>query len=589
MASVRGVTPDSAGLVAGLSIGDTSLLTQKLIDDFKILSLTHLTAVSGTNCAIVLALVWLVLGRVRIGDFVVTRWPKLFIAATVLACYVLLVGQQPSILRAGCMTLAVLLAKTLGRPSSAINALALAAAVLLVIDPWLLFDYGFALSALACLGILIVAPKVTTVLRTKIPSIPKWLALGLSVSVSAQLLCLPVLLLLQPGFSTYSVLANLVAEPMVMPVTVLGILAVVCSAVSPPLASFITFVASLFAAPVVFIANRISQFPAATGFWPAGSLGVCMAVILAGSLLLAILSRMKSLRFMGSLMAILCLCAVLALGASSALKNALWHQGDWFVVSCDVGQGDATVIRSKGKIALIDVGREPEPVDNCLSALGIRHIDLLVLTHFDLDHVGGLSGALDGRRVNQAMLTPFLDTRPGANASRAQLERANVPVELAYTGMVGNLGDYAWQVLSPRAGAFEAEDSNDGSITMLWRGSREDIITLADLGEKGQMRLAGESAQWLNDQLRGVPLIMKVSHHGSADQYPELIETLRPAIALISVGRNNSYGHPTTRTLDLLNSIGAQIERTDEHGSISVARQDDTFTLGFQGEQGKAG
>ncbi len=589
MKSVRGVTRDSAGLVAGLSIGDTSMLSQQLVDDFKVLSLTHLTAVSGTNCAIVLGIVWFVLGRIRFGAFSITRWPKLFIAALALGGYVWLVGQQPSILRAGTMTMAVLVSKTLGRATSAINALVLAAGVLLAFDPWLVFDYGFALSVLACLGILIVAPKIAKLFSERITWLPNWLALAISVSLSAQLLCLPVLLLLQPGFSTYSILANLVAEPMVLPVTVMGILAVLLSALSPLAASFVIYVASVIAAPVVYVAHSMSQWPSATGFWPTGFLGVGLAVLLAAGLIIAIIWRASAVRLLGVAFSVLSVCVVLALSFSSLIKSSLWSRGDWFIVSCDVGQGDATVIRSKEQIALIDVGREAAPINSCLSALGIRHIDLLVLTHFDLDHVGGLSGALAGRTVDQAMLTPFVDTRPGANASRAQLERAQVPVALGHTGMVGNLGAFAWQVLSPHDGAFEAEDSNDGSITMLWRGATEDIITLADLGEKGQMRLAGESAQWFDQQVQSVPLIMKVSHHGSADQYPELIEALHPTLALISVGRDNSYGHPTERTLGLLNDAGAHIERTDQRGSISVASHGDSFTLGFQGEQGKTG
>jgi competence protein ComEC len=259
------------------------------------------------------------------------------------------------------------------------------------------------------------------------------------------------------------------------------------------------------------------------------------------------------------------------------------------MVSCDVGQGDATVIRSRGLIAVVDVGREPKPIDSCLRQLGISQVDLLVLTHFDLDHVAGLAGLLGHRTVKLAMLTSFVDNRPGADAARRALDDRRVPIVEAETGLQGRLGSFRWQVLSPHLGAPEAEDSNDGSITMLWRTPKVDIITLADLGQKGQMRLLSESTTWMDAQLASVPLVMKVSHHGSADQSPGLIQALSPSLATVSVGRGNTYGHPTKRTLDLLGSMNCWVARTDEHGSIAIALDGDGFALGFQGEQGKTG
>ena len=138
-------------------------------------------------------------------------------------------------------------------------------------------------------------------------------------------------------------------------------------------------------------------------------------------------------------------------------------------------------------------------------------------------------------------------------------------------GMSGALGDFEWQVLNPNRAAAGAEDSNDASVAMLWQTARFNLLTMADLGEKGQMRLSAQSKWWQNSALQTTPLVLKVPHHGSADQFGELIEQLRPDLSLISVGRQNSYGHPTLRTLRLLQSTGSKIERTDEKGSIAVA------------------
>jgi competence protein ComEC len=587
--AINGITPDAAGLVAGLSIGETSRISPDLVEKFKQLSLTHLTAVSGTNCAIVLGMVWLILPKLRIGKLVITRRPRLGLAAATLLGYVALVGFQSSVLRAGAMTFAVLLAKTLGRHIQAISALLVAALFLLVFDPWLVFDYGFLLSVLACVGILILAPRLAAWLRSRVPWLPVWVSLAVSVSLSAQVLCFPVLLLLQPGFSTYSVLANLLAEPFVAPITVIGIVSVAVSLVFPPLAKVLTFSASLFAQPILWVADLLTTLPYVTGYWPSGFHGIILATTLAVGLV--VMAKLRDSWFRGLVTGgcLLVVLLVLAWGSVAGIRSATWARADWFMVSCDVGQGDATVIRSQGKIALVDVGRDPELIDRCLRQIGVTEIDLLVLTHFDLDHVAGLSGALANRQIEMAMLTSFVDDRPGAEIATNRLDDLQISTIHAETGLMGELGGFRWQVLSPHRGAPEAEDSNDGSVTMLWRSSGVDIITLADLGEKGQMRLAAESASWIDAQLLSVPLIMKVSHHGSADQYPELIESLNPMLATVSVGRGNSYGHPTKRVLELLATINCTVARTDQHGSIAVALDAGGFALGFEGEQGKTG
>jgi competence protein ComEC len=256
------------------------------------------------------------------------------------------------------------------------------------------------------------------------------------------------------------------------------------------------------------------------------------------------------------------------------VRSANWPLRDWQVVACDVGQGDAMVIRSAGKIALVDVGRENRPVNQCLQRLDVKRIDLLVLTHFDMDHIGGLSGAIAGRQVGVALVSPFKDERWGATGTNLLLANAGIKILAVERGVTGNLGEFQWRVLNPNRNATGAENSNDASITMLWTASSFNLLTMADLGEKGQRRIASQDSWWKDPALQTKPLILKVSHHGSADQFGVFIQELRPDISLISVGKNNSYGHPTLKTLGILQGTGSKIERTDELGSIAVASRD---------------
>lgn len=568
--SIIGVNNDASAIVLGLTLGDDSQVSHELQAAMRTTSLTHLMAVSGANCAIVVGASYFLLARFSIRI-------RVILSITALAAYVLLVGFQPSVLRASTMALAVLIAISIGQKINPLSALALSVIVLLCLNPLLSREYGFALSVLATAGILIATPSLYQKLATKLP---KLLAMGIAVSLGAQLFCLPLLLGLQGGLPTYSLLANLLCEPLVAPITILGLVASIffwC----PPISGAMFWLASVVAWPIPKIASLLADLPAATVPWRLDGVGIALTIFLIGLTLHALNSKSANHRNIS-----LALIAVIVASSCGyvfykVVRTSVWPMPDWQISSCDVGQGDATVIRDGASVAVIDVGRDNKKIDSCLSRLGVSRIDLLVLTHFDADHVNGLSGAIRNRSVGRALVTSFEDDRPGADLSRLQLEAAAIPTSKTESGLHGSLGSITWKVLSPSRTAIEADDSNDGSVTMLFRFPKFQLLTLADIGEKGQMRLASNLGSWYTD--RNLPLVMKVSHHGSSDQYSEFIEWLKPKIALISVGANNGYGHPTRRTLGALARAGAVLLRTDLLGSIALKNIDGSFQISDTG------
>ena len=550
--SLAGVSAEAKALVSGLAIGDTSQLPKDLADRLKALSLTHLNAVSGANCAIVVgAVFWL------LGFLVKRRFVRVAISICALAGYVILVGGGSSVIRAAIMSSIVLL--LLDRGVWPVAALAITVEIMLLFDPSYATDYGFELSVFATAGILVLAPKLADFLSQRLP---KWLALSLSVTIAAQLWCMPVLLSLQGGVPTYAVLANLLAEPVVAPITILGIAAAAIAVPLPFVASTLTWVASWFAQWIVAVTWNLSALPAVTLAWHSGLLG--MLLLVAG---VSLWFFGRSRKFAATAIIGVLLFELIATG-STLVRSQSWLNGDWQLVNCNVGQGDGLVIRSMGKVAVVDVGRESKPIDECLGQLGIRRIDLLVLTHFDADHIAGLPGLLHGRQVSQALITPWPDNRPLVGLTMHLLEQVPKVAKVGI-GTTGVLGDVSWQVLSPSPTAAEAQDSNDGSIAMRWESPKWVLYTMADLGERGQQRMVQNFGQYLAHPA-AKPLILKVSHHGSADQYPELIEAMHPDIAIISVGLGNSYGHPTEKTLAILRSLNSVILRTDLQGAIGV-------------------
>jgi len=575
LANLAGVTPDSAALVSGLAIGDDSELSTQTKENFKTVSLTHLSAVSGTNCAIVLAGAAFLLNLLPLA-----RTIRIGLSFGVIALYLALVGPEASVLRASVMVGVVLLGLLIGRRVSPLDAIALSIVLLLVLQPDLSLNYGFALSVFATLGLLVLAPKFVAIFERKMPT---WLAIMISVSLAAQIACLPVLLMLQPKIPMYSILANVLAEPLVAPITVLGLLACLFSPVAPLVSTSLCILASYPAAFIVWVGNSLANAPVASISWFAGTGGIAMGLLLTTAIWFLFVGRGNWVRTSSGLVVAGILVVFGAQSSIAVLLKGNFYAGDYTLVSCDVGQGDALVVRSKGEVAVIDVGREDPAIDECLTGLGIEHINLLVLTHFDMDHVGGVVGAVSGRTVDQALITSGLDTRPGAEFTNSYLTGLDIPLIKAEVGLTGKLGLFSWFVLSPHKGAPEAQDSNDASVTMLWQDSTIALLTLADLGERGLLRVGAEQQELLTSGFGGRVVVVKVAHHGSADQAAEFYEAIHPELALISVGERNSYGHPTNRTLKMLDSVGAQVLRTDQSGAIGVIEAEAGLTVSVSG------
>lgn len=568
--SLSAINTDAGALVMGLSIGDDSKLSQSAKDRMKTLSLTHLTAVSGANCAIVIGAVMFLLRRM--GS---RRWLIGLVASMSLWSYVAIVGEEPSVLRSALMAGLVIALTFLGRKTPPTVALGWAVIGLLIAWPKMASSLGFALSVTATAAILLLAPKIYQRLSAKLPNT---LAASLSVVMAAQLWCLPVLLPISSGIPTYSIIANLLAEPLVAPVTVLGMASLVFCPVFPALSSVLTLVASLLT-NLILVITGLALFGGSTIQIPGGLFGLTMVVFAVVTTSWWLLKKARvALALTGAT-----LLMFIATSSASSAQQSTWPLADWQLVACNVGQGDGLVFRSTNAIAVIDVGREPEPIRRCLDRLGVKHIQLLVLTHYDADHVGGLEGALEGRTIGTAFLTPMVDDRPLASRSQDLLERAKVHVEKVSCCLSGALGAATWQVLQPEIGALGSEDSNDASIVMRFDTSELSFFSFADLGERGQMRLVMNHPELVVRDSSKFSVV-KVSHHGSADQYPELMESLKADLALFSVGERNPYGHPTLRTLKLFNTTGSAEYRTDISGSIAVSIRSHELLVAVSGD-----
>jgi len=271
-AAARTLPGDAGGLLPGMVTGDTSPLDPEVATAMKTVGMTHLTAVSGANCSLVLGALLLGARSLRL-----PRPAAAGVALAGLALFVALVGPDASVLRAACMGAIGLAAVAAGRSGQALSLLCTAVIVLLLFDPGLAGNFGFLLSVLATLGIIVAGRPVMAWFPA---AVPRAVAAGVAVPFSAQLFCGPVIVLLQPSFSTYALAANLAAAVLVAPVTLLGTAAVPLLAVSPALASVPMALAGIFAAGVGAVARFFAGLPGAALAWPEGGVGASTMVLL---------------------------------------------------------------------------------------------------------------------------------------------------------------------------------------------------------------------------------------------------------------------------------------------------------------------
>ncbi|MGW3020155.1 ComEC/Rec2 family competence protein [Streptomyces longwoodensis] len=606
-----GLPGDARALLPGLVVGDTGRITPELDEAFKETDLAHTLAVSGSNLTIILALL---IGPPGLAQQVERRGlaPRLGISLRSTAvlggvltlAFVVVCRPDPSVVRAAACGAVVLLALATGRRRSLIPALATAVLLLVLYDPWLARSYGFLLSVLATGALLTLAPRWSEALRRR--GVPGRLAEALAAAGAAQALCAPVVAVLSARVSLVAVPCNLLVEFAVAPATVLGFAALATAPVAMPVAEALAWCAGWPAAWIAKVARTGAALPGSGVDWPGSWTGALLLALVT----VAVLVAGRKLLGHPWLCAACGLLLLLVVVQPPPLTRVItgWPPPGWRFAMCKVGQGDATVLAAgPGAGVVVDAGPDPELVDRCLTALGITRVPLLVLTHFHADHVAGLPGVLRGRSVGAIETTALAEPEDQVEFVRKEAGSRGVPLVTAAAGERRRVGALDWQVLWPPppppppssppppppppptgtgTGTDQSQrqsqgqsqspipgpepppaDPNDASVTLLVRSAGLRLLLLGDLEPPAQQALLRSPAAGL---LGGVD-VLKVAHHGSAYQDPELIRVVAPRLALISCGADNGYGHPAPSTVAALRAGGAVVLRTDRDGALAVS------------------
>ncbi|MBI4199979.1 MAG: DNA internalization-related competence protein ComEC/Rec2 [Chloroflexi bacterium] len=596
--SLERVLPEpQASLGQMILLGARGGVPEEVLQAFRDTGTTHLLAISGLNMAIVLGLT-LPLSQTLLG-----RRRNLYLLVPLLALwmYALLSGLAPSVERAAIMASLYLVALALGRPGSPLPALAVAAAVMVGRQPTLLYDLSFQLSFMAVAGILLlVAPRQRVITRLLGPLLRRagWAqgpttAIGVAVAVTlaATAATFPLLLFNFGRIAVYSVPATLLALPAFPFALAASLFAALAGLLALPLGQVVGWLAWL---PLTYTTEAVETMARLPGrgypVEPFGGVLVWLSYAAAGLLILSLrrgwLRRRLAAASLGPIIrraatwvpsARVQAIVLFSLAAGVALvwsANAALPDGNLHVSVLDVGQGDAILLRGPGgQQVLVDGGPDPRRL---LQALGERMpfwdrtIDLLVLSHPHEDHLAGLVEVVRRYRVRAVLDTP---PDPGGSPLweewQAVLKAKGVRVITASEGQRIVLGDQVvLEVLNPPdplLGGSGSDVDNNGTVVRAQHGLVSLLLT-GDLEMEGELSLLDRGAD-----VRST--VLKVAHHGSRDSSrEEFLARVRPQLALISVGKENRYGHPHQEALDRLKDV-VGLERvltTAEGGDIEL-------------------
>lgn len=559
--AAAGLGGEPGAIVRGMALGGGAGLSEETADDFRDAGIWHLLAVSGQNVAVVAIAATGLLGALG-----VRRRAAVAGAGALMLAYVLACDGGASVARAGIVGGLGLLAEVRSSPRERWYLMLVGLSVLLAHQPRAIHDPGLQLSFAAVTGLFLLAPPASAWLSGWMPARIADLA---GLAAAASLATAPVVVWHFGRLSIAGLALNVVAVPLAAPIVILALAGLAAGAVLPAAGVVLAWAAGLGAWALLLAARGAAAIPGAAVDLPPASAPAFIGLALAPLALWGVIRPGGSTEGVRAIpwrpVAALALAvAACAWALSRPAPPPPWPATAALTV-LDIGQGDAILLRSpEGAAAVFDTGPpgEPAPVVAALRRAGVSRLDLLVLTHDSLDHVGGALDILERFPVGAVLAPPdpVDGWLPAARAVVAGARARGVPVGRVRAGSRLRLGRWSLQVLSPSGPRPAGADPNPYSLVALARGDGLTALLTADAESDALARL-----------VTGRIDVLKVSHHGSEDPgLPAQLQRMRPRVALVSAGEDNSFRHPRPETLAALAAGGAATWRTDRSGDLTV-------------------
>lgn len=561
---------DYSGFMKSLLIGLRDDLQPEQFRQFSLIGLTHIMAISGLHVGVFIAACMALMRALG-----VTREKNMIIVMLLIPCYIILTGGAPSVVRAGLMALIGLYALRRQRLKDGLTIISFVALCMLVVNPYYLFQISFQLSFIVTLGLILFVP----ILNRRLPIRHSILKNTIAVTLAAQLCSFPLTIYYFNQFSLLSSFANFLLVPLISLVVLpAGLMVMLLSLLSGKLASFVAKLVDAVNTVIFYTVEGLNEFSIFQQVWATPPSWWMMLYYV----LLIIIVRMRKSALFYVSCSLMCLLLLYGYYPDQLHRNG-------YVQFIDVGQGDAILVHTpEHKVILIDGGgtfryeregeewrtrNDPYEVGKkllvpLLKKRGVKQIDYLIVTHADIDHFGGLQAVIDSLPVGTLIINGTLKDNASYDTFLHTALKLNIPIYIASEGQRLHVDAHtSLSFLYPVATQYISTVSHQNTSS---------IVSLLDMyGFRflftGDIELMAEREMLVRLADAEPVDLIKVAHHGSKTSTSEKWLALwQPKLAVISVGRYNTYGHPHPTVIERLAQHRILTYRTDIHGEIQI-------------------
>ncbi len=555
-AIMRYIQGDEGGFSVALLTGDKNYISQDTYLDIEVSGLSHVVAVSGMHMNIFIMLVYVLFSRSRKRSYTAT-----FVNILLCIFMVIFTGGSYSVIRAAMMVILANIGYFLGRGTYSLNSVICVGGIIIVVNPYALFDMSFILSFAATLSIILFEEKTEDFIEKKACIKNKYFKSLISVTLSAQYLVFPCIIAMKNTVNTYSLLSNVLVSP-IIPFYMLSVIFLVVFSGIGLIADFVKYITFIMAKYVLKVCDTISVMPyseiVVSDFM--FSVFIVLSIL---SVYLYYLLRLNRFKYRGIIINIWTLSVIIL------LTIPVLFPLNTYIDFINVGQGDSTLIRDKGVNILIDSGGSKRldsdfgnrVVGAYLKRKGVKRIDYAFITHYDTDHCQGMISLLDYFDIER-IIGPPPSGKEDAILHNAIITKAREKgTEIIYT----KYGDKyviregsILMIVAPEK--YSGDNSNADSLMIMYDCDGVKTLFAGDNSNEENVKRYDADAD-----------ILKVGHHGAVDSNSkEFIRRVSPVISVISVGENNIYSHPHSEVLKILYKSGSIVMRTDYDGAVSV-------------------
>ena len=587
----------TAQILNGLILGDTSQIEEEIKDNFKSANISHILAISGMHISYLIILLENILNRI------IGKRKTRYIIIIFLIIYMTITGFSPSVTRAGSIGILIMLSKLIYRKNDFLNSISFSLVIQLIYNPYLILNQGLQFSYTATIGIVYLCPVILNILNIWTNKIcekqkyskNKYLKMKkegyiltkikemLSVTLSAQIAILPIMILNYNIFNTYFLITNLLVAIIIGPIIMCSFIVILISIILADIAVYLAYIVELGIQILLYISN-IGNLPFSNIYCKTPSI-ISIIVYYIILIILKILhdtylmkkisitktriknyisvikyrfiqNKQKHIKILTSIIIILILINLIP--------------KKFQINFIDIGQGDGTfIVTPQNKTILIDgggssffkVGKNtliPYILDK-----GYTHIDYIFISHFDTDHVGAILELIKELKVGNIFISEQIETSENYEIFKEITSMKNINVQILKQGNRLDIEkDIYIDIIWPQEEQIEENPLNNNSLVMKMYYKDFSILFTGDIEKIAEEKLIKS----LKNTEILESTVLKVPHHGSkTSTTKEFLECINPKIALIGVGKNNLFGHPSNDVIKRLEECNVQIFRTDFH------------------------